>query len=205
MSQNQIIWGGKDHPRACGEQLKRPGSGSSPAGSPPRMRGAVITSYLRPSPAGITPAHAGSRFFRHHVQHAGEDHPRACGEQYRCSASLARAVGSPPRMRGAVGLAQKPNPVIRITPAHAGSSSRLQGITLSLRDHPRACGEQLGLDIEDAVAEGSPPRMRGADCSSRGDIIPHGITPAHAGSRWCAVVSPCLPRDHPRACGEQSL
>ena len=48
-----------DHPRVCGEKLANSGASIYNAGSPPRMRGKVITYQLTPERSGITPAYAG--------------------------------------------------------------------------------------------------------------------------------------------------
>ena len=49
----------RDHPRVCGEKLANSGASIYNAGSPPRMRGKVITYQLTPERSGITPAYAG--------------------------------------------------------------------------------------------------------------------------------------------------
>ena len=53
----KAAWG--DHPRVCGEKLANSGASIYNAGSPPRMRGKVITYQLTPERSGITPAYAG--------------------------------------------------------------------------------------------------------------------------------------------------
>ena len=52
---------------------------------------------------------------------------------------------------------------------------------------------------------GSPPRLRGAEKVAVASYQEQRITPAPAGSRWGPLVSLLVPRDHPRACGEQGL
>ena len=112
----------RDHPRACGEQVRVRRPPFPRSGSPPRVRG----TEKKKSPVfyclGITPARAGNRF--RPVPPGGLlwDHPRACGEQ-----------AAPP-----------PAAVPRggITPARAGNSGRQPTIRRTSPDHPRACGEQ---------------------------------------------------------------
>ena len=48
-----------------------------------------------------------------------------------------------------------------ITPAHAGKTLPRPAATVSLRDHPRACGENFELEDFSSDYLGSPPRMRG--------------------------------------------
>ena len=76
----------------------------------------------------------------------------------------------------------------RITPAYAGKrcSQRLE--LVSIRDHPRLCGEKCVTCQLEMLTRGSPPPMRGkgppvADMWKRS-----GITPAYAGkSRHCRL------------------
>ena len=70
----------------------------------------------------ITPAHAGKTLNLPIQMTNAQDHPRACGENYKTFRELFGRRGSPPRMRG------KPHEEItscyakRITPAHAGKT-----------------------------------------------------------------------------------
>ena len=172
----------RDHPRVCGEQ-----DNSLPCfflhfGSPPRMRGAAITSLNLSQYVRITPAYAGSSLPRLPHPPSSQDHPRVCGEQKRWQRSLKNMTGSPPRMRGAGSVANVSPWKIRITPAYAGSR-RLRGLPGRLLwDHPCVCGEQYRYRTNDQLKAGSPPRMRGA---VRNHLLPlelAGITPAYAGS-----------------------
>lgn len=52
---------GRNHPRACGEQLRRLMPPSAYQGSSPRVRGAVCRGLGRAVRVGIIPACAGSR------------------------------------------------------------------------------------------------------------------------------------------------
>ena len=50
-----------DHPRTCGEKRGYGGRLQTFLGSPPHMRGKVITDGIITGEYGITPAHAGKR------------------------------------------------------------------------------------------------------------------------------------------------
>ena len=113
------------------------------------------------------------------------DHPRACGEKLPSDLQFYGIPGSPPRMRGKA--------------QHTGRS------TESHEDHPRACGEKHTNNETVLFERGSPPRMRGKGIKASQESSPYGITPAHAGKSCCVVVTPMLPWDHPRACGEKLL
>ena len=72
-------------------------------------------------------------------------------------------------------------------------------------DHPRACGEQtVPLTVKYSKA-GSSPRMRGAGGRPQIGEVRRRIIPAHAGSSCCSRPFSKMPRDHPRACGEQAV
>ena len=92
-----------------------------------------------------------------------------------------------------------------ITPAHAGKSIRLRRYDPAARDHPRPCGEKLGMRNRPGSDPGSPPPMRGKVCCAG---FPHrnvGITPAHAGKRSSAAAVSQSSMDHPRPCGEKRI
>ena len=65
------------------------------------------------------------------------------------------------------------------------------------------CGEQFGRHIPASRQRGSPPRVRGTGICKI--FCTHGlrITPACAGNSDTLPISPIVPRDHPRVCGEQ--
>ena len=70
-----------DHPRVCGEKKSGSAATACSSGSPPRMRGKVLSGLATWLPIGITPAYAGKR--RKRPEHAVKpwDHPRVCGEK----------------------------------------------------------------------------------------------------------------------------
>ena len=69
-----------DHPRACGENPRRPAFGGFVPGSPPRVRGKLSGREIIAAPVGITPARAGKTRRTPGVRRWQPDHPRACGE-----------------------------------------------------------------------------------------------------------------------------
>ena len=50
----------RDHPRSCGEQSASSNIHTPSSGSPPLMRGTVLTDNQKSGQLGITPAHAGN-------------------------------------------------------------------------------------------------------------------------------------------------
>ena len=91
----------------------------------------------------------------------------------------------------------------RITPACAGKSCPLPRRTVSVRDHPRVCGEKRPDWKNEVELVGSPPRVRGKDAIQRHPSCGFGITPACAGKRRLSAKTASRSRDHPRVCGEK--
>ena len=192
-----------DHPRVCGEQLGDNVQMVDTTGSSPRVRGAVRDALATVDDVGIIPAHAGSSHPSSRYRRCSRDHPRACGEQTLTAALVSSAMGSSPRVRGAVcrcvcGICR-----VGIIPARAGSSTDRCAATSWRRDHPRACGEQFSLRMAQLVLSGSSPRVRGAGSGLEQRGRHRGIIPARAGSRSRESRSSNSRKDHPRACGEQ--
>ena len=91
------------------------------------------------------------------------DHPRMCGEKARSRAMPTSAIGSPPHVRGKVGVTDIAPVSPRITPACAGKST--------------ICGEWQ------QTFGGSPPHVRGKDMDTLQTVHDARITPACAGKR----------------------
>ena len=192
-----------DHPRACGEQDSASRSTVQRRGSSPRVRGAA-SDFTRLHPDfRIIPARAGSRIYQYPEMRQLGDHPRACGEQTAPLRAVRFYQGSSPRVRGAAHFISRQNKTRGIIPARAGSSVPIHFHAPYLRDHPRACGEQVLGIIHDPINLGSSPRVRGADEQLDLLLQAGGIIPARAGSSRATMRWTPRTRDHPRACGEQ--
>ena len=153
--------GGTDHPRACGENSQAVRHNLFGIGSPPRMRGKLDVTVGTPERLRITPAHAGKTFFLSTEALVSADHPRACGENIPSILLCSNCFGSPPRMRGKLAGVLGGVAEVRITPAHAGKTSRRRSCSRPAADHPRACGENGRVAFDRGDRAGSPPRMRG--------------------------------------------
>ena len=112
----------RDHPRACGEKLVQLKLRAAIQGSPPRMRGKVLSPRSKACCGGITPAHAGKSGKKIKPGPDGRDHPRACGEKPCDDVIVDAKLGSPPRMRGKGWAGSPRGSISGITPAHAGKS-----------------------------------------------------------------------------------
>ena len=195
------IW---DHPRACGENISAVRTSPNSAGSPPRMRGKHFRKTVELRFTGITPAHAGKTQAVKCIGVPARDHPRACGENEKRRACCRQVAGSPPRMRGKHRAFRYDPAVVGITPAHAGKTALVHLHWRPPVDHPRACGENKTYAHKLYSAKGSPPRMRGKREISRIARRYSRITPAHAGKTSLLSCRIRAPRDHPRACGENT-
>ena len=154
-------------------------------GSPPRMRGKASALDVLPLPCGITPAYAGKSSEDTRRSGTNGDHPRVCGEKSFENGVKGYFEGSPPRMRGKAVDCPFSLPLVGITPAYAGKSTKQAKQQDKARDHPRVCGEK------------SPQRT-----------LNHrqgGITPAYAGKSRCNLPSTAPWKDYPRVCGEKFL
>ena len=166
------------------------------------MRGKRYTDSRIKGVGRITPAHAGKTSISILITGYPPDHPRACGENCLSPGELVQQVGSPPRMRGKPASEDLSALTGRITPAHAGKTSRSSATLCAGADHPRACGENLAELIVVGRMTGSPPRMRGKRTCPCAGQSNRRITPAHAGKTVEGKAEVEAGADHPRACGE---
>ena len=193
----------RDHPRVCGEKLALNVIPNSIKGSPPRVRGKVITYQLTPERSGITPACAGKRGSGFSLRHQSEDHPRVCGEKGHPFRIPTAPPGSPPRVRGKAEPLAVDGDITGITPACAGKRVFPGTHIPAVWDHPRVCGEK---DIRHHGRDrhgGSPPRVRGKASAAPRIAAVQRITPACAGKSCTRSHAFNVSWDHPRVCGEK--
>ena len=89
------------------------------------MRGKVSVGPNNVKRVRITPAYAGKRCSFFLLLGFSWDHPRICGEKFNALPAELKAKGSPPHMRGKVGLKETQSSASRITPAYAGKRKRV--------------------------------------------------------------------------------
>ena len=116
----------RDHPRICGEHSRRTYRGGAPRGSSPRMRGAHAAHRDGRLGGGIIPAYAGSTITDGRADVWARDHPRVCGEHLVFTPPVSFALGSSPRMRGALRGCEVERDHAGIIPAYAGSTCPLR-------------------------------------------------------------------------------
>ena len=114
-------------------------------GSSPRMRGKHLVDNGDVNQERIIPAHAGQTNTLRQGRRRAPDHPRACGANSPTSPSTGRHNGSSPRMRGKQVPHDMPCRALRIIPAHAGQTRRVERAAFLITDHPRACGANVAV------------------------------------------------------------
>ena len=194
--------GGRESPRACGENFGSKLGVGGDKGLPSRVRGKHLQRVGVALRVRITPACAGKTGSKKSKTAALKDHPRVCGENKSFVPGWAWLWGSPPRVRGKHSMRIEPNELYRITPACAGKTRCRTGKQRKKKDHPRVCGENYIGKMFHLFHLGSPPRVRGKHACIRVLRCFRRITPACAGKtrRGCSRLRGC--RDHPRVCGE---
>ena len=171
-----------DHPRMCGEHVRR--------------------QSVRQLLTGIIPACAGSTHTHRLHDQPRRNHPRMCGEHDVRPDRRQSQAGTSPHLRGAREGDLRPPLSVGIIPACAGSTGLHAIRGCSLRDHPRMCGEHTTDDSFNLDHMGSSPHVRGAHCETCPSVFETGIIPACAGSPHSKPTTRSSIRDHPRMCGE---
>ena len=171
-------------------------------GSPPRVRGKLVTFPCGCLFYGITPACAGKTQPGTRTIWEDKDHPRVCGENLLTLVCYVKILGSPPRVRGKLALTLAKKKSKRITPACAGKTYTTTYDSYYHRDHPRVCGENVNFWSLHCLALGSPPRVRGKQMREDKYGWHVRITPACAGKTFRKSLPQRAGQDHPRVCGE---
>ena len=166
------------------------------------MRGTRDDTIIDYPGPGIIPAYAGNTFGVLSSAVTFGDHPRVCGEHLTMARLPSKVLGSSPRMRGTLRSGIRRNVVNGIIPAYAGNTLPPPPRTVAAWDHPRVCGEHIGLTVMAQNEPGSSPRMRGTLQGSVDTLELFGIIPAYAGNTFVVSLTVSPPRDHPRVCGE---
>ena len=150
-----------DHPRVCGERVRRERRGDRNTGSSPRVRGTpTLTLSNRPT-LRIIPACAGNAYTTTPPSHRRADHPRVCGERGFVFFLVSAMSGSSPRVRGTLPWGSLGSGRARIIPACAGNARSNAHPAGELTDHPRVCGERVRISPTTSCKRGSSPRVRG--------------------------------------------
>ena len=193
-----------DHPRRCGENGSNTKATQEAQGSPPQVRGKLLSMICGSASTRITPAGAGKTATPRARFVVSWDHPRRCGENSNIALAKSTRIGSPPQVRGKPLVSFCAVTSARITPAGAGKTPTPLRNRLKAADHPRRCGENAPRLCRSARRGGSPPQVRGKPAYRRCTSPHPRITPAGAGKTAMDDYTLARKTDHPRRCGENA-
>ena len=179
-----------EHPRVCGENVRKPPPTIRLTGTSPRMRGKQRGAYGCFRCTRNIPAYAGKTVCVNSVTITFPEHPRVCGENSAFTAWFCPRNGTSPRMRG------KPRPVMwcvsqaRNIPAYAGKTDGLRISYRPASEHPRVCGENEVSKAYMLFMQGTSPRMRGKRFLVPSATVGARNIPAYAGKTRAAQSVP---------------
>ena len=151
--------------------------------------------------SGSIPAPAGETGRRSCSCSTTTVHPRACGGNiFFCSFSLA-SFGPSPRLRGKLALQLRSVLQPRSIPAPAGETRSEGPGWRGKRVHPRACGGNCFLSLQESCNKGPSPRLRGKRDRPNETVNVLRSIPAPAGETAITLTASSTVMVHPRACG----
>ena len=133
----------RDHPRLRGEKRVLVTCSTLSTGSSPLTRGKGAGARHSSQDRRIIPAYAGKSQSLDVWHLADEDHPRLRGEKAPALILSVAFPGSSPLTRGKVSPSWLLSTMIRIIPAYAGKSGKLERVLRARQDHPRLRGEKF--------------------------------------------------------------
>ena len=190
------------HPRSRGEHAYVAGQLCLGAGSSPLTRGALGSPDCIRGRLGLIPAHAGSTPAARPTVVPRGAHPRSRGEHDAGRGTYNPREGSSPLTRGALAVSFSGVALLRLIPAHAGSTPRLARLGAGAGAHPRSRGEHAVVNTWLGLNPGSSPLTRGALGVLEFWGFAQGLIPAHAGSTRIARLHSRAAWAHPRSRGE---
>ena len=159
----------------------------STRGTSPRTRGKLAEWGESLSGIRNIPAHAGKTTSVVSPFNTYLEHPRARGENC-CDVYVVDAVGgTSPRTRGKRLMTSQRNGSSRNIPAHAGKTKFQLWQHRTMKEHPRARGENAIFKSRSDLSLGTSPRTRGKLCAVPCCLSHHRNIPAHAGKTYFSV------------------
>ena len=127
----------------------------------PRMRGILPNVTKAASLVPAIPAHTENTDDQPDMTANNTSYPRVCREYNKQGKSIYSEVQSFPRMWGRPSLITRFLHLPPTIPAHAENTDTLIDRSISLTNHPRACGEYQELRTGKRLQPQPSPRMRG--------------------------------------------
>ena len=169
------------HPRSRGENPRTVIEGRALRGSSPLTRGKPSRRVTRNVTLGLIPAHAGKTGQLTVRANPASAHPRSRGENILPALEPLGGVGSSPLTRGKHTVCITEFLSVRLIPAHAGKTTRLNAPWMPTSAHPRSRGENRTLHVWCATRRGSSPLTRGKQVGAGFRRLRGRLIPAHAG------------------------
>ena len=132
-------------------------------------------------------------------------HPRSRGEHISEWRAIHALAGSSPLTRGAPPGEDPADDLLRLIPAHAGSTKSGGVKKWGPSAHPRSRGEHTIGSLFSGYGGGSSPLTRGAPIGGKRRERLQRLIPAHAGSTTWFTPTPLACTAHPRSRGEHRL
>src|SRR6218665_2459455 len=130
-------------------------------GSLPHVRGGCRQFFIEMLVQRFTPACAGRIFEVSRKSFFKRVHPRMCGADDVDIGWRVTNSGSPPHVRGGLGLWRPGAVCMRFTPACAGRIDSDSDSESDSEVHPRMCGAEIEGPSGFLTSSGSPPHVRG--------------------------------------------
>ncbi len=156
-----------DHPHACGENLRDPSEARSTTGPSPRVWGELGAHGDGTPCARTIPTRVGRTLPSARDITSKADHPHACGENPEPKVTDARTYGPSPRVWGELAEFDLFSGAIRTIPTRVGRTTRNTASTITVSDHPHACGENPQRVCHRARGIGPSPRVWGEPIANR--------------------------------------
>ena len=192
------------HPRSRGDH----GLPSMPwmlrRGSSPLARGPHTGTGIYELIDGLIPARAGTTAWAKNATGGRRAHPRSRGDHEFALKRVSGGRGSSPLARGPQAAACSWSVSAGLIPARAGTTNFKSPPLRFAQAHPRSRGDHMESPLKSQASLGSSPLARGPPLLANGDVWPHGLIPARAGTTWSCLLQAVCPGAHPRSRGDHA-
>ena len=155
----------RDHPHACGDKLYHRIFDLSRGGSSPRVWGQAEFRLRAFCSSRIIPTRVGTSDEELMNELKKRDHPHAYGDKGTRRLNRSQSPGSSPRVWGQVAVFVYTQKYKGIIPTRVGTRYTVLPVTVSVKDHPHACGDKNVFDTPSSSPNKSSPRVWGQECA----------------------------------------